>query len=94
MNLHVCVLGADEDLFLPDSQKRVCLVTYEVAGPHLNGGIGTAFTNLALALAKQGHKVSSLLTASGDERQNRFRRDESTQPHASVYQAVPFVYAW
>lgn len=37
--------------------KRICLVTYEVAGPHLNGGIGTAFTNLALALSKQGHTV-------------------------------------
>lgn len=43
-----------------EGPKRICLVTFEVAGPHLNGGVGTAFTNLAKVLSKQGHKVRDM----------------------------------
>ncbi|KAI9031333.1 hypothetical protein DFJ74DRAFT_764412 [Hyaloraphidium curvatum] len=43
--------------------RRVLFLTYEVAGPHMNGGIGTAFRNLAEALAARGHNVTvALLT--------------------------------
>jgi glycosyltransferase involved in cell wall biosynthesis len=41
---------------------RVCIASYEVAGPTRNGGIGTANTSLALALARAGHEVTLLLT--------------------------------
>lgn len=39
-------------------QRRVLFMTYEIAGPHMNGGIGTAFRNLAASLAARGHNVS------------------------------------
>jgi O-antigen biosynthesis protein len=41
---------------------RVCVASYEVVGPTRNGGIGTANTSLALALARAGHEVTLLLT--------------------------------
>ena len=39
--------------------RRVLLVSYDVAGPNLNGGIGTANTNLARLLARE-HNVTLL----------------------------------
>jgi len=39
-------------------KRRICLVTSEVQGLFRNGGIGTAMTGLAMALAKCGHDIS------------------------------------
>ena len=41
---------------------KICIVTTEIAGPVSNGGIGTAYTTLAKALAKAGHEVTILFT--------------------------------
>ena len=41
-------------------QRSVCLVTQDLAGPMMNGGIGTAFRNLAATLARRGHNVTVL----------------------------------
>jgi glycosyltransferase involved in cell wall biosynthesis/GT2 family glycosyltransferase len=38
----------------------VCIVTCDIVGPIRNGGIGTAYYNLALALARAGHHVTVL----------------------------------
>lgn len=45
-----------------DKQKKICIVTDELAGPDFNGGIGTACTGLATALAAAGHEVDVLYT--------------------------------
>jgi len=45
-----------------ENQKRICIVTDELAGPDFNGGIGTACTGLAIALAAAGHRVDALYT--------------------------------
>lgn len=49
---------------LPESDKprgsRVCIATNEIFGPTKNGGIGTAYTSLAEALAAAGHDVTIL----------------------------------
>lgn len=45
-----------------DNQRRICIVTDELAGPDFNGGIGTACTGLATALAAAGHQVDVLYT--------------------------------
>ncbi len=39
---------------------RVCIASQEFAGPSRNGGIGTAYTSLARALADAGHEVTCL----------------------------------
>lgn len=45
----------------PDFHKRrVCISSYDLVGPIRNGGIGTAFTSLAEALASAGHEVTLL----------------------------------
>lgn len=49
---------------------RICLATQEVIGPFRNGGIGTAYTALAEALASRGHAVT-LLFLRGDYCENR-----------------------
>ena len=41
-------------------KRRVCIVSYDFVGPIRNGGIGTAFTSLAEALASAGHEVTLL----------------------------------
>lgn len=41
---------------------RVCIATYEFVGPTRTGGIGTAYTSLAEALAGAGHEVTVLFT--------------------------------
>jgi glycosyltransferase involved in cell wall biosynthesis len=56
---------------------RVCVASYEVVGPTKNGGIGTANTSLAEALAVNGHEVTLLYTgwqALTDEGRRRWRR--------------------
>lgn len=42
------------------SKSKIALVTLEFEGPFRNGGIGTAYTGLARALALAGHEVTVL----------------------------------
>jgi glycosyltransferase involved in cell wall biosynthesis len=44
------------------ADKRICVVTGELAGPDYNGGIGTANRGLAIALRAQGYQVDVLYT--------------------------------
>jgi len=44
------------------NRTRVCIVSNEFVGPSRNGGIGTAYTVLADALAAAGHEVTCLYT--------------------------------
>ena len=44
----------------PLHRPRVCIATYEIAGPCKNGGIGTAYFSLASALAEAGQEVTVL----------------------------------
>ena len=39
---------------------RICIVSYEFVGPFKNGGIGTAYTSMAEALAEAGFSVTCL----------------------------------
>jgi glycosyltransferase involved in cell wall biosynthesis len=39
---------------------KICIVTADIVGPIRNGGIGTAYYNLAHALARAGHAVTVL----------------------------------
>jgi glycosyltransferase involved in cell wall biosynthesis/GT2 family glycosyltransferase len=48
----------------------VCIVTADIVGPVRNGGIGTAYYNLAVALAGGGHQVT-VLYAPGQYCENR-----------------------
>jgi len=41
-------------------KPRVCIASYEFVGPTKTGGIGTAYTSLAEALAEAGHDVTVL----------------------------------
>jgi glycosyltransferase involved in cell wall biosynthesis/GT2 family glycosyltransferase len=41
---------------------NICIVTADIVGPIRNGGIGTAYYNLALALVNAGHRVTVLYT--------------------------------
>lgn len=43
------------------AKQRIAIITYDVAGPLLNGGIGTAYTNLACALGQAGLNVTVVL---------------------------------
>ena len=45
------------------SHSRVCIVTPQILGPTRNGGIGTAYTSLALILAQAGNEVTVLLSS-------------------------------
>ena len=42
----------------PAKLARVCIATPDIVGPIRNGGIGTAYTALAYALARGGHHVT------------------------------------
>jgi glycosyltransferase involved in cell wall biosynthesis/GT2 family glycosyltransferase len=42
------------------SRGNICIVTCDIVGPIRNGGIGTAYYNLALALSRAGHRVTVL----------------------------------
>lgn len=53
--------------------KKVLIVTPDIEGPIRNGGIGTAFTSLAVNMAKSGFDVEILYTCgdyseSGEEK--------------------------
>lgn len=48
--------------FEPTTGPRILIVTPDILGPIRNGGIGTAFHALALALAEAGHAVTILYT--------------------------------
>lgn len=39
---------------------RICIATHDIVGPIRNGGIGTAYHALAVALARAGHNVTVL----------------------------------
>lgn len=56
------VAQAMSDGVSPTTRARVCIVSCEFIGPTKNGGIGTAATSLAEALARNGHRVSVLFT--------------------------------
>ncbi len=47
-------------------KARVCIASYEFVGPTRTGGIGTAYTSLADALAEEGHEVVVLFSG-GEE---------------------------
>jgi GT2 family glycosyltransferase/tetratricopeptide (TPR) repeat protein/glycosyltransferase involved in cell wall biosynthesis len=44
----------------PARTVRICIASQEFVGPTRNGGIGTAYTSLARALAAAGHEVTCL----------------------------------
>lgn len=46
--------------------KKICIATYEIENLHKNGGIGTAYKNLAIALAAAGHDVTIFVTSNFD----------------------------
>lgn len=52
----------------PSRPARVAIASYEFVGVVRNGGIGTACTELALALARDGHEVDLFFTGWLDER--------------------------
>eukprot|EP01132_Coremiostelium_polycephalum_P009339 gene9339-11453_t len=43
------------------NKRRICIVTTEIEGPVLGGGIGTAYTALSQKLQEDGHNVTILL---------------------------------
>ena len=43
----------------------ICIVTCDIVGPIRNGGIGTAYYNMAIALARAGHRVTVLYALGG-----------------------------
>ena len=43
-----------------NSNQRICIATPDIIGPTRNGGIGTAYYNMALCLSEQGFKVTIL----------------------------------
>lgn len=49
---------------------RICIASFDLVGPIRNGGVGTAFTSLAEALAAAGHEVT-LLYLSGQWCENK-----------------------
>lgn len=49
------------------AKARVAIASYEFVGVVRNGGIGTACTELALALARDGHEVEAIFTGSGEQ---------------------------
>lgn len=57
------LLGGGEE---SGERARVAIVSYEFVGVVRNGGIGTACTELALALARDGHEVEMIFTGTGD----------------------------
>jgi glycosyltransferase involved in cell wall biosynthesis len=79
---HSLRLDPEVDTFSAGSRPaRVCIVSYEVVGPHRNGGIGTANTSLALALGRAGHEVILLFTGDSSDSDSlaRWRRTFSEQ---------------
>ena len=50
---------------LQQQSRRILLISYDISGPNLNGGIGTANTNMARLLASEHHVT--LLHAGGEQ---------------------------
>jgi GT2 family glycosyltransferase/glycosyltransferase involved in cell wall biosynthesis len=44
----------------PQRSLDICIATHDIVGPIRNGGIGTAYYALAVALARAGHRVTVL----------------------------------
>ena len=57
-----------------DAKARVAIASYEFIGVVRNGGIGTANTELGLALAREGHEVDFVFTGIGDAHEAEFER--------------------
>jgi glycosyltransferase involved in cell wall biosynthesis len=58
-------LGFDPAASVPrpaEPKPRICIASYEFVGPTRTGGIGTAYTSLAEALADAEHEVTVLFT--------------------------------
>lgn len=55
-------------------RARVAIASYEFVGVVRNGGIGTANTELGLALAQDGHEVDFVFTGVGDLDEAEFER--------------------
>jgi len=74
-------LRADVDLLGGEGERRarVAITSYEFVGVVRNGGIGTACTELALALARDGHEVDLFFTGSGEQDFERWREHYGEQ---------------
>lgn len=55
-------------------KARVAIASYEFVGVVRNGGIGTANTELGLALARDGHDVDFVFTGIGNAHEETFER--------------------
>lgn len=53
-------LASEADARVGSRPLRVCVVSSDIVGPVRNGGVGTAFSALAFALADAGHDVTVL----------------------------------
>jgi glycosyltransferase involved in cell wall biosynthesis len=60
---------------MPDGPRKVTILTYELRGLKPVGGMGTATTHLALALARDGHRVEILLGWQSADSLDRYWRD-------------------
>ncbi|MGH2950954.1 MAG: glycogen/starch synthase, partial [Solirubrobacterales bacterium] len=69
-------LAADPEATAAPASRpaRVCIVSYEFTGPTRTGGIGTAYTSLAEALAGDGHEVTVLFTGWAPGEEDAFER--------------------
>jgi glycosyltransferase involved in cell wall biosynthesis len=56
------------------AKARVAIASYEFVGIVRNGGIGTANTELGLALARDGHEVDFVFTGIGEAHDAEFER--------------------
>lgn len=66
------------------ARLRVLIVTPDLLGPVKNGGIGTACTYLAYALADYGHKVCVLFSQSNASESNASWRQDYTEKGINV----------
>lgn len=64
LNADIELLGAPSGAERP---ARVAIASYEFVGVVRNGGIGTACSELARALAREGHEVDLVFTGWGDD---------------------------
>lgn len=79
-------MGREADAEGVPASLAVCIVTAEVVGPVTNGGIGTAYTTLALRLAEAGHKVTIVFTLGPvsqfgpfEDHAERYRREHGVE---------------
>src|SRR5579863_561707 len=80
----------------PSAPQRVCLITTEFHGLFRNGGIGTANTGLALALAEAGFEVT-VAFADADEKGPRVKEgnfEELQQSYRELGITLDFVPAY